>query len=111
MNQSSNHSSLQLSVSSIQFNPVDIIPVKILADKKTCLGDLLYASYLLDEQLNTAIESGDIDTKIILNIRTRLGKILRSSIPADIPAPDKDIKEILKTEMENTVNHTIRKYT
>lgn len=39
---------------------------------------MLYASDLLDKQISEAIETGNIDTKVMLDIRFRLGEILRA---------------------------------
>ena len=49
--------------------------------KNLCLGQLLYSSGLLDKQINSALEDGSVDTKVILNIRFRLGEVLRGSLP------------------------------
>ncbi len=47
---------------------------------KALLGQLLYASDLLDKQINAALETGAIDTAIILDIRQRVGAVLQASI-------------------------------
>ena len=52
----------------------------VCKSKNACLGQLLYASDLLDTQINTAIEDGTVDTKTILDIRHRLGEVLRDSL-------------------------------
>ena len=46
------------------------------------LAQMLYASDLLDKQINSVLEDGSIDAKIILDIRFRLGEVVRGSIPA-----------------------------
>lgn len=51
-------------------------------DKTAFLAQLLYVSDLLDNQLNSALEAGKIDIKVILDIRNRLGVVLRTSMPA-----------------------------
>jgi len=45
-------------------------------------AQMLHASDLLDKQINSALEDGTIDTKVILDIRFRLGEVVRGSIPA-----------------------------
>ena len=46
------------------------------------LAQMLYASDQLDKQINSVLEDGSIDTKVILDIRFRLGEVVRGSIPA-----------------------------
>lgn len=45
---------------------------------KHLLGQMLYASDLFDKQISEAIDTGRIDTKVILDIRFRLGEVLRA---------------------------------
>lgn len=45
---------------------------------KLILGQMLYTSDLLDRQISEAIETGMVDTKVILDIRFRLGEVLRT---------------------------------
>lgn len=47
---------------------------------KALLGQLLYASDLLDKQINQALEEGTIDTAMILDIRHRVGAVLKESL-------------------------------
>jgi hypothetical protein len=45
--------------------------------KNVLLGQMLYASDLLDRQINSSMEGATIDAKVILDIRHRLGEVLR----------------------------------
>lgn len=58
------------------------ISMKISIDRKAAayLAQLVYASELLDQQINLAVEEGVIDTKSILDIRYRLGAVLRGTV-------------------------------
>jgi hypothetical protein len=45
------------------------------------LGQLLFVSSLIDDQINSAIEKNEVDTKVLLDIRFRVGEVLRGSLP------------------------------
>jgi hypothetical protein len=49
-------------------------------DGKGLLGQLFYSQQLLDEQINSVLETNMIDTKTIFDIRFRLGEVLRGSV-------------------------------
>ncbi len=55
--------------------------------KNLCLGQLLYASEMLDGQIESALDIGLVDTNILLNIRKRIGAVLRIDLPAEVKAP------------------------
>ena len=46
------------------------------------LAQMLYASTLLDGLINSILKDNTIDIKVILDIRFRLGEVVRGSIPA-----------------------------
>lgn len=52
----------------------------IKSNGKHLIGQLLYASELLDKQINLALETGAIDTAIILDIRLRVGTVLKETV-------------------------------
>ena len=69
-----------------------LLPALELADqiikkdngKNLCAGQLLYASELLDGQIESALDSGIVDRNILLNIRKRIGAVLRADLPAEV---------------------------
>lgn len=70
----------------IRATPAEIVPVKQAEvnkgnGKAECIGQLLYASELLDGQIESALDNGIVDTNILINIRKRIGAILRASLP------------------------------
>lgn len=59
-----------------------VLQSKISTDGKESayLAQLLYASELLDQQIKLALEEGAVDTKTMLDIRYRLGAVLRGTV-------------------------------
>ena len=59
----------------------DVIPARagIQSGNNGLFAQLLYASELLDRQIKLVSDNGAIDTKIILDIRMRLGAVLRGN--------------------------------
>lgn len=49
--------------------------------KAECIGKLLYASELLDGQIESSLDNGIVDTNILIKIRKNIGDILRASLP------------------------------
>ena len=49
-------------------------------DRTAIIAQLLYSSELLDEQINGALDAGVLDTKVLIDIRFRIGNMLRESL-------------------------------
>ncbi|MFA6054062.1 MAG: hypothetical protein WC769_01680 [Thermodesulfovibrionales bacterium] len=49
--------------------------------KKAVFGELLYASELLDGQIESILDNGLVDTNVLVDIRNRIGLVLRTSLP------------------------------